>query len=290
LDAIDEASAKYLRYEEDKPTLESVETFLGKIGAFVHFKNMTPLQQKLSYIKGIGRNRFGYWDDRSASILLNNYVKALEVAKWDEEDILEDLNKEVERVTKEAKHWSEWKNILEGWIDDIKGWAKKEEKETPKVVEQTPAKTFTSETMSFYSHIEFSGNIDRMEAILHIGTAFPDFDADGIKRDAANAVIAHLRNVEVNDCLGDSEVQSELAEETIEALELMRHFECSEEFLANKNYSQKYEYLKGCAYDLLKQMFYSYNPGYYGLEQTRFKLKTDLERYDEYFRSLNSHC
>lgn len=288
LDTIDQASEKYLRYEDDKPTQESVETFLGKIGGFLHYKKLPPVQQKLSYIKGIGRNRFSYWDDRAASILLNNYVKALEEADWDEEDILEDLNKEVAKITKEAKNWSAWKSLLEKWIDDIKGWGKEEVQEMPKAAEEPLRKVFTNDDMLLYSNVEFHDNLDKMEAICYIGKIFPAFKEEAIKRDTVKAIITYLRNIEINDCLNDTKAQDELAEEAIEAYELMRYFEYSDEFHARENHTLKYEHLKGCTYDMLKQMFYTYNVSYYGLEQVSFKLKADMNRCDIHLETMDN--
>ena len=96
---------KYLKYDyEDKLKQDSVEEFLSKMGVVLVNKNLPPIKQKLAYIKGICRNRFGYWDNAKGSIILNNYVKALTDYDWSEDKILEDLEKEVIPVAKEAKH------------------------------------------------------------------------------------------------------------------------------------------------------------------------------------------
>ncbi len=127
LDAINIAAKKYLQYDyEDKLEQNSVEEFLSKIGGVLVNKNLPPIKQKLAYIKGICRNRFGYWDNTKGSIILNNYVKALTDYGWSDDKILEDLETEVMSVAKEAKHWTEWRNTLEGWTDSVKSWDKKE--------------------------------------------------------------------------------------------------------------------------------------------------------------------
>lgn len=127
LDAINIAAKKYLQYDyEDKLEQNSVEEFLSKIGGVLVNKNLPPIKQKLAYIKGICRNRFGYWDNTRGSIILNNYVKALTDYGWSDDKILEDLETEVMSVAKEAKHWTEWRNTLEGWTDSVKSWDKKE--------------------------------------------------------------------------------------------------------------------------------------------------------------------
>lgn len=127
LDAINVAAKKYLKYDyEDKLEQDSVEEFLNKIGGVLVNKNLLPIKQKLAYIKGICRNRFGYWDNAKGSIILNNYVKALTDYGWSEDKILEDLEKEVIPIAKEAKHWTEWRNTIEGWTNSVNSWDKNE--------------------------------------------------------------------------------------------------------------------------------------------------------------------
>jgi 5-methylcytosine-specific restriction endonuclease McrA len=124
LDGIDEASIKYLQYNKDGLDQNSVELFITKIGGFIYIKGMPPVNQKLAYIKGIGKNRFAFWNAQKASIILNSYVKACRNYGWDDARILEDLDKEVIPLAKEANNWSAWKNTLESWIDDINKWDK----------------------------------------------------------------------------------------------------------------------------------------------------------------------
>jgi len=125
LDAIDIAATNYLRYDENGATDESADLFISKIGGVLHVQSLPPIQQKLAYIKGIARNRFSYWDDRKGAILLGNYIKALE-QHYNEAQIINDLEKDVERITKSSKNWSEWKSTLDDWIIDISKWEKKE--------------------------------------------------------------------------------------------------------------------------------------------------------------------
>jgi hypothetical protein len=129
LDAIDISASKYLRFEDGDATDESAEDYLNKIGGILHNKNLSPIQQKLSYIKGIARNRFNYWDDRKGSIILSNYIQALK-KHWNDERILDDLNKEVEVETKNANNWTQWRDRIEDWTDDInEKWGKPENDE-----------------------------------------------------------------------------------------------------------------------------------------------------------------
>jgi hypothetical protein len=129
LEAIDTAIEKYIKYDgiSGEVTKESVEVAFSKIGGILHIKRMPPIKQKLSYIKGIARNRFGYFNPQVASIILNDYVKALEVQGYDESKILTDLEDEVIPKTIEAKNWSEWKSLIENWTTQVNSWQQKED-------------------------------------------------------------------------------------------------------------------------------------------------------------------
>jgi len=125
LDAVDISATKYLKYDTaNNFTKDSVEDFINKIGGILNIRNRPPIDQKLAYIKGICRNRFNYWDQKKGSIILNGYVKALKEYGYTEKQILEDLVNELEPKTKEADNWSGWKDLVEGWTDDIKKWIK----------------------------------------------------------------------------------------------------------------------------------------------------------------------
>jgi hypothetical protein len=123
IDAVNIAAQKYLKYEKDYPTKDSVEIFVNKIGGILHLSQMSPIKQKLAYIKGIGRNRFNYWNEKVASIILSEYCDSLK-KHYTEDQILTDLDAEVIRITKEAEHWSEWKMTMEQWTLDINHWNK----------------------------------------------------------------------------------------------------------------------------------------------------------------------
>lgn len=121
IDGIDEAASSYLKYYNDELEQESVELFLEKIVGVIIVKDMPPIKRKLAYIKGIARNRF-YWDELKGSRILQDYIDALESKDWTEEMILEDLEKEIIKLTKEAKNWSNWRTIIESWTEDINKW------------------------------------------------------------------------------------------------------------------------------------------------------------------------
>jgi len=76
---------------------------------------MHPIKQKLAYIKGIGRNRFGYWDNKKGSIILSKYIEALENHVWSNEQILEI---EVIKITKMQKSY-DFSNIKYSELEEI---------------------------------------------------------------------------------------------------------------------------------------------------------------------------
>lgn len=124
-DAITISANKYLKYDKENNLIQdSANEFLNKIGGILVNKNLPPIKQKLSYIKGICRNRFNYFNEQQGSIILNQYVKALTEYGWSETKILDDLEQEVIKISKESKNWSEWRDILESWTEQIYSWEK----------------------------------------------------------------------------------------------------------------------------------------------------------------------
>lgn len=121
IDAIDIAEDKYFKYDsDDKLTKDSVETFFNKLGGILHLKNSPPIEQKIAYVKGICRNRFSYWREYRGKEILNDYIEALETAGYDDEMILRDFDDDVIPKAKKCENWSQWKNLMEGWTDDLR--------------------------------------------------------------------------------------------------------------------------------------------------------------------------
>ena len=125
LKAIDTSAEKYLQFDSRGHTKESVNIFLDRIGGIVVNNNRPMVDNKCSYIKGICRNRFHYWDNRKGAIIMANYIKALRDCGWTECRILDDLETQVQPKTLECTNWSEWRGFLEKWTEDIKGWSNK---------------------------------------------------------------------------------------------------------------------------------------------------------------------
>jgi hypothetical protein len=190
LDAIDISAKQYLQYENEKVEQTSVEIFIKKIGGIIAVKNMPPIKQKLAYIKGIARNRFSYWNEKEGAIILDNYVKELG-KHYDEEQLLNDLEKEVSETTKEATHWSEWKDTIEKWTLDIKKWEKPIQSKSTTSSE----KKYSLEELEYCVDIGMSEQNNNIKALIHVATIFPKFDKgiffDKLYHDLLNFLLYH---------------------------------------------------------------------------------------------------
>ncbi len=94
-DAIDISFENYIYLDKDGiPTNESITNFLNKIGGIAHNNSLSPIEQKLRHLKNIAKRNFSYWNEKNASIILNNYIRALRFNGWTDDMILNDLNNE----------------------------------------------------------------------------------------------------------------------------------------------------------------------------------------------------
>lgn len=100
----------------------SINTFLNKIGGIAHNNTLSPIDKKVNHIKNYARNKFSYWNEGTANNIINNYIKALRKHNWLDEQILEDLSKEVMNVVTNSGSWSQWRNQMENWTEDILNW------------------------------------------------------------------------------------------------------------------------------------------------------------------------
>lgn len=99
LDAIDIAFSKY-GTKEDK---ESFEKSFSKLGGILFLQNAPEYKQKISYIKGICRNTYSYFNETQASILINKY--------YQEGYDLEELKELI--LSGELRNWSTFKSYLQ---------------------------------------------------------------------------------------------------------------------------------------------------------------------------------
>ena len=68
------------------------------------------------------KKRFSYWDDYQADNILMDYVKELKNAGYSELQILNDLKVEVAGLSNRCTCWSQWRDTLNSWTDDIRHW------------------------------------------------------------------------------------------------------------------------------------------------------------------------
>lgn len=119
LESIQIGIAQYFEYNSNhKLTSESVETFLDKLGGIAYNKSLSPIEKEIVHLKNIGKKNFNYWDSKRADRLLRDYVYALS-HHYNEDEILHDLQTEANRLIRQARCWSEWKNTMETWTNDI---------------------------------------------------------------------------------------------------------------------------------------------------------------------------
>jgi transcriptional regulator with XRE-family HTH domain len=208
LDAIDISANQYLQYENGEIEQTSAETFLKKIGGVITVKNMPPIKQKLAYIKGIARNRFSYFDEKTGSIILENYVNELE-KHWEEQQILDDLETEVSKITKDAKNWTEWRGILEGWIEDIKKWGKSNTK-VSKRENLYKEHDITIDSLESSAHYSKCCAVDRIESLIHIGLIFPKFNPKAFSEEAFLTIRDFINQLQkVYDVSPNNEVEED---------------------------------------------------------------------------------
>lgn len=189
LESIDISSSKYLRFDKEGNLIrDSVEDFIEKIGGILFVKKKPPVEQKLIYIKGICRNTFSYWNAKTGSIILNNYVKALRNHGWSEERILSDLDAEVMSKTKESGNWSEWRKWVEKWTSDIEGWEQGEELESVEISDDE-ADLVTDSMITDRSNM--------IPALEYLGEQFEDFDKSILLEKIDATVFDYLERLEL---------------------------------------------------------------------------------------------
>lgn len=120
IEAVDISYNNYITIGSDgKPTSQSVDNFLSKIGGIAHNNSLAPIEQKLMHIKNICKSKFSYWNNDKATVILNNYIKALRKNKWTDEQILEDLNGETMDIVRDSNNWTEFRTTIEGWTNSL---------------------------------------------------------------------------------------------------------------------------------------------------------------------------
>lgn len=114
--------AKYLEYDKnDVPTQESASLAIDKIGGIAYNRSLSPIDQEIIYLCNKGKNKYSYWNDNTAKCLLNNYVEQL-LYNLTEEQVLDVLKIEVAGVFSKKRNWSEWREQIELWTENVTNW------------------------------------------------------------------------------------------------------------------------------------------------------------------------
>jgi hypothetical protein len=281
LDAIDISAKQYLQYENGEIEQTSAETFLKKIGGVITVQNMPPIKQKLAYIKGIARNRFSYFDEKTGSIILENYVNELE-KHYDESRLLEDLETEVSKVTKEAKNWTEWKNILEKWILDIQNWEKPKQAKSYQIDD----KNYSLEELEYLVDIAINVQKRYVKLISHIAQILSDFDEEAFKSILNNDLINFLKyHNDFDRRLTDYSEARDYVEEHMQFTKVVKYFvDCiykgdnlweNDDVVPKEDYFGVYESIDQIITSLLTDMFMYY---YYPVKRLKVEyLETMIE-------------
>jgi hypothetical protein len=229
LDAVDISAKQYLKYENGEVEKESAELFLSKIGGIIVVQNLPPIKQKLAYIKGIARNRFSYWDDRKGTIILSTYVTELE-KHYDEKQLLEDLENEVSRITKEAKNWSEWKSTIEKWTSDIQNWEVKSEQPRQK----RENKEYSIEQLENFVFLNSCMQENSIKALGHIATIFPKFDKGNFRITLKENLLQFLKfHNDTEQGETEHDKAKEFIDEHIHMTDTIKYFEFDEDNIDN---------------------------------------------------------
>lgn len=123
LECIDIGVSFYFQYDKDgNLTLDSVQTFLDKLGGIAYNKSRSPVDQEINRLKNKGNAQFAYWNNQKADDLLREYIQALYSYGWSEAMVLEDLRGDLVRMMGKSKNWTEWSGTMDMWIYQINHW------------------------------------------------------------------------------------------------------------------------------------------------------------------------
>lgn len=125
LECVDIGIEKYFEYNESGiPVQDSVKKFTNKLGGIVHNKSLGCVSQVSNHIKSVGKKIFCQWNNRTCESILNDYVQVLRDAKWTDEEIADDLKRGALRLAMTCSSWTQWIEVMCGWINDIKRWSR----------------------------------------------------------------------------------------------------------------------------------------------------------------------
>lgn len=85
LNAIETAADEYIKFEDGKPTTESVEHAWKKVGGILRLRNATEAEKRLFYVRGILRNRLSYVSPNVIRIMNDALDAGVSVQEIEEE-------------------------------------------------------------------------------------------------------------------------------------------------------------------------------------------------------------
>jgi len=174
---------KYLK-RNDNGVLDqdSVQLFLNKLGGIIFNTRKPPIEAKLSHIKGIGKNRFGFWDDAEGYILLNNYVKSLREQNYSEEQILKVLDEDIIAQIKTARNWPAWEDYISGLTQNVYSPISVNNQAAPSEDNEPTENNYSSpsseEEIDFTAKLCATDTIMFIEFLKYIGAPFGEVDEE----------------------------------------------------------------------------------------------------------------
>ena len=187
LKSVDLAAEKYIRFDDEgQVTQDSANAYSTKIGGILVNEGKSDVEKKMSYIKGICRNRFNYWNVEQGSKLLQEYVNALRDQKYSEDQVYRDLENELQPRTIDCRNWSQWRQLLEKWIDEVNNW--NNDKSTVNLENIDVDKIDHDYMLDIY----VDDKLYLEEAFGYIGTAFEGYSKDLIGDAIDECVLRYL--------------------------------------------------------------------------------------------------
>lgn len=118
--AIDISFVNYIKYDSDGFLIESsINEFLDKIGGIIFNNNLNPIEKETRHLQNVGKKIYRYWSKKDASIIFTDYINALRIAKYSEDQIVDDLKNDSLHLLYESKNWTTWKNNMGEWIKQL---------------------------------------------------------------------------------------------------------------------------------------------------------------------------
>ena len=123
MNCVDIGISRYFEYDsEGQLTRDSVEVFMNKLGGIAFNKSRGPIEQEINHQKNKCKKKFSYWNNDKANEIFHNYISALNKAGFTEEQILNDLQTDINRVFNNSRNWTQWSDTIHRWIEEIHHW------------------------------------------------------------------------------------------------------------------------------------------------------------------------